>query len=564
MSGGRFLLLSDDRSYLREQLEIEGLIGYFAEEAGFPQELSCYDLIIVNRLGLNKEMVRSLLGYTSKGGILFVIRPCENFEDGVCIRREGVQSKGWLRDDYEDNVYQVFGIAKYKAQNVIFGLLKEEGETTEYSLIFWIPIGTGKVYVVAFDFSQTMFSLLQGRDLLPDEKDESGIPRVDFGRLVEDNKRFVPQVDGLRRILIRLIEDNLYFPIPRLWYFPNRIKGGIAFTHDSDASNGLDFDVVNDLDLEMGLKATTFMMIVDGNPRCWKKFVSKGVDLQFHPILNLRLPAITRNHLRGFTFHLPPGIKKLAFYLQKRILEIFSTKKIVGVRNHGLAWPRMKDYLSWMSRLDICYDSTLGSNYYFGYMYGTGFPYFLRLPETFKNVNILEFPLHIMDSVFIEGFGQEWKRGEPFSLIKKFLDESIERYNSLITINFHHFFLLSKVMRLNNLELYRKVMDYVKKRNLFIINLTHFNTFWRKRLNTKIVGISWNRTEGKLTFGLKSKEDVNGLTYFLPMTFKERLFLRDTGESTRSIVQNGKEYRMYEVDLKAGSLVEINAEYTRL
>jgi hypothetical protein len=563
MGGGRFLLLSYERGYLREQLEIEGLTGYFEEESELPQELSYYDLIIVNGFGLKKEMVRNLLDYAYNGGLLFVIRPCENFEDGICLKREGVQRKGWLHDDYDDNVYQVFGIAKYKSQNVIFDLLKEGGEATEYSLIFQIPIGAGKVYVLAFDFSQTMFSLLQGRDLLPDEKDEFGIPRVDFGRLVEDNKRFVPQVDGLRRILVRLIEDNLYFPIPRLWYFPNRVKGGIAFTHDSDASNCIDFDVVNELDLNMGLKATTFMMVADGNPRGWKKFVSKGLDLQFHPILNFRVSAINSNRLKAFTLHLPKGIKRLAFYLQKRILEIFSTKKLIGVRNHGLVWPRMKDYFNLIKRLGILYDSTLGSNYYFGYMYGTGFPYFLRFPDTFKNTNILEIPLHIMDSVFIEGFGQEWKRGEPFLLIKKFLDESIERYNSMITINFHHFFLLSKVMRLNNLDLYRKVVNYVKKRNFFIINLTQFNTFWRKRLNTRIVGIRWNRTEGKLTFGIKSNEDINGLTYLLPVNFREGLFLRGNGESTRSIVQNGREYRMYRVDLKADILVDVTAQYTK-
>lgn len=561
MSGSRFLLLTDGSGYLREQLEIEGLTGYFDEVSELPEGLSSYDLIIVNSVILKKEIIRSLLDYTFNGGLLFIIRPCENFEEGICLKREGVQHKGWLHDNYENNVYQVFGIAKYKSENAIFNLVEEGGEVTDYTLIFYMAIGTGKVYVFAFDFCQTMFFLLQGRDLLPDEKDEFGISRVDFGRLVELNKRFVPQVDGLRRILIRLIEDNLYYPIPMLWYFPNREKGGVAFTHDSDSANGTDLDTVNDLDLKTGVKATTFMMMADGNPRVWRKFVSQGIDLQLHPVLNFRLSKFNNTLLKALTLHLPNGFKRLAFYLQKRILEIFSAKKIIGVRNHGLVWLSMKDYFSWMKRFGILYDSTLGSNHYFGYMYGTGFPYFLRFPDTFENANVLEFPLHIMDSVFIEGFGREGERCEPFSRIKKFLDEAIKKYHSMVTVNFHHFFLLSKIVRLNNLDLYREIVNYIKEKRFFIINLTDFNAFWRNRLNTKIGSIRWNESKGKLAFSIQSNEDINGLTYILPANFGDGLFLRDNGGPIPSIIKNGKEYKMFNIDLKANLLADVTAKY---
>ncbi len=563
MGDGNFLLVSNDHGYLREQVEIEGLNGHCVEAIVPPQDLSGYALILINRLVLKKAMVRKLFEYAAQGGTVIAIRPCENFEKAAGVTKTGEQLKGWMHDDSDGYIYQVFDVAKYHAGQILYPLFEETGTVTDQALISMTPVGTGRVFLFAFDLSQTLFSLLQGRDLLPHEKDPSGIPRVDYGRLVETKRRFVPQADGLRRILIRLIEDNVSFPIPRLWYFPHGAKGGIAFTHDSDASKGPDIESVNALNLEMGVKATTFMKIVDGNPRCWKRLVDKGCDLQLHPILSLRQPAMVRKQVKKLAFKLPPMIKKTSLLFQKCCLEYFSTQNIIGVRNHGLVWPKMADGFDRMSRLGISYDSTMGSNHYFGYMYGTGLPYHLRLPGTFGRSDILEFPMHIMDSVFIKGYGREWQEGACFSRIKCFLKQAIEKYHSLITLNFHYFFLLSNHHRLNNLELYKQIIRYVKQNNIYVTNLTEFNTFWRKRLRIKMVDTLWDKIAARLTFDIRSKEKVEGLTFLVPTIFNTHTLLGCTGKSLQSIFQNGREYQMVQVDLQKDSPLKIIAQYSK-
>ena len=78
---------------------------------------------------------------------------------------------------------------------------------------------------------------------------------------------------------------------------------GIAFTHDSDTSKSPEIEFINDLNLEKGLKSTTFMKVVDGNPKSWKRLVDKGFDRQFHPVLFLRQPLIVGKQIKKLAFN---------------------------------------------------------------------------------------------------------------------------------------------------------------------------------------------------------------------------------------------------------------------
>jgi hypothetical protein len=216
-----------------------------------------------------------------------------------------------------------------------------------------------------------------------------------------------------------------------------------------------------------------------------------------------------------------------------------------------------------MSKADISFDSTLGSNYYYGYIYGTGLPFFLRLPGHYSKADILEFPLHIMDSVFMKGYGKEWRKGEPFFNIKHFFDKALEKYYSLLTINFHHFFLLNKKDHFNNFDLYQKIIDFAREKGLYFINLTQFNRFWRDRIDVKFESIHWEKSKGRLGFSIRSEKQIEGLTFILPKVFEGLTLENSESASSETIVQNGREYLMYDINLDKEMMSKNQIQYTR-
>jgi hypothetical protein len=563
MDDRKIVLVSNDSSYLKEQLETEGLIGCIKESPGVPRDISDYGLLILNKIVVNGGDLGRLVDHVSKGNNLIIIRPCRHVEKILEIDRIGFDQVGLLHDDMSGSDYQVYDIVRYEDRGKTPSLVNTASDSIDSGLVFQMTLGAGNVVILAFDFSRTVLTLLQGREIGQDEKDDFGIQRIDFGRTVDRNMRFTAQVDGLRRMLVGIIEAYVNLPLPKIWYFPHGHRGGLIFTHDSDGAKGDEVERVHAYNNQRGLKPTTFMKVVDGNPKSWRRLLEKGFDLQLHPVISLRLPKVVNSLSWPFGNRIPASIRNFLFSLQKKIIEVVAGKKIIGMRTHGLAWPNMTAYLLGMARSGIAYDSTFGSNRYFGYMYGTGLPYYLRIPGSMESLDIVEFPLHIMDSVFIQGFGLEWREGEALSRISQFISQAIEENHSLITLNFHYFFMLNKERRTNNFELYQKIVDHAVNNDLFIANMTDFNVFWRKRNKLRMTGPRWDNSERKLSFELHTEADINGLTYLLPVAFNNCRIEENNKKSKHYITLNGKRFIMYEVDLKASSAFAINAHYSK-
>jgi hypothetical protein len=223
--------------------------------------------------------------------------------------------------------------------------------------------------------------------------------------------------------------------------------------------------------------------------------------------------------------------------------------------------PPLSGHLDTLETLGISYDSTYGSNYYFGYVYGTGKPYFLRHPGAYQLSDILEFPLHVMDSVFIEGFGREWGRADPFALIRSFMDEALVRHHSLMTVNFHHYFLLHPDRKINNRDLYEQILDYGTEKGIKFVNLTLFNRFWRNRSRVKIDRILWTPSTGTLCFTIETPVYMKGLTWLLPARFKNRCLAGSTMGKGKKITLNARSCYLFQTDLEKGEALVVTAWY---
>ena len=182
-------------------------------------------------------------------------------------------------------------------------------------------------------------------------------------------------------------------------------------------------------------------------------------------------------------------------------MNIFSPSITAGNRNHGLFWGSSQKEIFNTAGYGIKYDSSLGSRYSSGYIFGTGLPFFLRNERDYKSSNVLEFPLHIMDAALPVEFGGENGFEKSLSYIAGFIRKSKELYFSIITADFHYVFLTHKSRKINNLKTYLDFLKNIKDAGLLAESMDYFNNFWRQRLLIKLTS-QWHCKNNLLTVTL--------------------------------------------------------------
>jgi hypothetical protein len=530
------LLISPDNDFLEEQLLIEGLGGLIIQSRK-PEDIAASEpnLIIINNLSSSDDIYRPIIEYIKKGGRVIMVKPCS-----VLMEEMGFHKIKEYQDGYliplplfsEDCLVQISSVDIYSLDNTKGWYFWDgSNNTKKYSIIFEEEIGQGKLILITFDLINTLYSLTHGKDIVLSRNNSvEGVPRVDLGRKVEAYLRLHPQADILRRILIYLLEKNLPYPLPRIWYFPWHKQAAIAITHDSDNVSQDTLETVTQLDKVLGIESTLFLRIFDGQLWKWRVLEQYGANIQFHPVFlyHHHPPKIIRAIQEVIGSSRPVMWAQKGFFMaQKKLLELCLGKKLTGVRNHGLIWNRLTDQPCWMSRSGIKFDSTLGSNYYWGYMYGSGLPYFLRTPDTLKNLDILEIPLHIMDSSILWEYKSHKK---PFDQalpdVLQFIDNAATVHPSLIVINLHYYCLKNNDKNLNNLDFYHAIIQRAKEKDLLFTSIISFHDYWRKRLKTKISDYCWNSRKREVSFRVDNPEGIEGLSYILPAKFQQ-LTLKD-------------------------------------
>ncbi len=386
--------------------------------------------------------------------------------------------------------------------------------TTKKSIIIINPDGKMKklsssIKIIPFDLVKQIYLLNQGK---PAQFDKNGVFRASSTSIIKRSEKLIPQADVLRKKLVEIIEQNLPYPLPKIWHLPDKKLAGAIFSHDSDEVTDEELYRINELNTKHNVKATTFMLIKTGSKKCWQSFQKSGQDLQLHqvyfyiPFCPKKFSAFAAKLISN---KLTQKFQKHTLSVEKKILEKLSKKKISGVRNHGLFWLDNSTIPLWMHKVGIKFDSTLGAVHDYGYLHGTGLPYFLRM-EDYTRLDVLEFPLHIMDYIYLEN------KEKTRNMTKKFLDNAL-KYNSIITFDFHHKFLKGKI-----LDWYIETIGYAKKKNILIESMTYFNDFWRKRLNLEISNIKFQNYILNYEIINPNNQNTDGICMTIPLTFKNK------------------------------------------
>jgi len=450
---------------------------------------------------------------------------------------------------------QITSVEIYEAGQGTWAFREDPEGEEGYRVIFERYLGRSRAIFITFDLASSIYSLTHGADIiLRPGKSIQGVPRVDLGRRVEEGLRLYPQADMLRRILIHLLEISLPSPLPRIWYFPWMKTGAISFTHDTDNVSQSILEEICRKDQEWGIEATVFLRLVDGRPWQWKRLEDYGIDLQFHPVfLYHHRPGRIIQRLQERIGSSPwvISLQRWGFILQKRLLELLLNKRLVAARSHGLVWNRLTDQPVWMQENGIEIDSTLGSNYYWGYLYGTGLPYFLRRPDSMENLNVLEMPLHIMDSSLLWEYGKE---GRPFQRalqdISSFIDQVLPLFPSHLVVDLHFYWLGRRDEDQNSSHLYRALIERCRERDLLFTNLKDFNQYWRKRLKVRLRDCRWDQQNRTVSFRIDDPEGVAGLCCLLPARFQglhlQEIDAPNPNPTVRGMEWLGQRYLLYE------------------
>ena len=161
---------------------------------------------------------------------------------------------------------------------------------------------------------------------------------------------------------------------------------------------------------------------------------------------------------------------------EKEELETVIGKKVFGIRQHNL---NLKIPETWRihERLGFLYDTTLGSNHYVGFRWGTCFPFHPYDEELKRFLKIIEIPMIIEDIVLFR-YKDPWRTS--LNIIEK-----VQRCGGVLTLLWHH-------AVFNDLEfpgwgsLYERLVKHAKERGAWVTNALNIARWWKIRTETSI------------------------------------------------------------------------------
>lgn len=540
------LLIGRHSSYLMDLLITEGIIADKSDK--ITNTINNYQLAIIANVEFDINEEKEFEGFCKNHGRFIVINLNDNLAKYFGLGK--IRDKSETKIRINEYICTAYNPVFY---NVKIGLYKDiENRALIFSV--WKYDGSGVIF--SFDFLKSLYVLTHGKNPM---RDECGVFRADSKTIVNESEKLYPQADVLMRCLVSLIEKQII--IPRIWYLPYKKKAGIIFSYDTDNVGNNELEEISKFNKNNNIKTTTFLLLKTGTPKCWKKLVNIE-DIQLHQAY-MYFPSIGKlsalaNKLVSNAITVE--LQKFLLYMQKIFLELLIRKRILGIRNHGLVWYN-NGVLRWMRNANIKFDSSLGSGNRYGYLYGSGLPYFLRFSNNLSS-GVLEFPLHFMDHMaYIMGYHHKKKDdySKLFIKLRKFVYEFINtgiKFNSILTFDFHHKFLMHKEI----MEWYRDIIRYAKRKDLMIESMSYFNDFWIKRNNVQIEHIEFGNYI--LKYKVKSGHKIDGFTQIVPIKFKGKnvmsIKVDNKKISYNKIKSNRAIYAIFEWNLSKLSEVEIS------
>ena len=250
---------SNFSQYYTQILHAEGLNSFVTGDISTitPQILSNYQVVVLGQMSLTASQVTMLTDWVNNGGNLIAMRP-----DSKLANLLGITSRGTtLSDAYlltnttsgpgegiTNQTIQYHGVADLYALNgatAIATFYSDATTATSNPAVVERAVGKGHAAAFTYDLATSVIYTRQGNPAYAGQARDGNSPptRADnlfFPNYVDFTKIQIPQADEQQRLLANMITElNLQnAPLPRFWYFPNKVKAAILYAQDNHNNVG--------------------------------------------------------------------------------------------------------------------------------------------------------------------------------------------------------------------------------------------------------------------------------------------------------------------------------------
>lgn len=520
-----------------------------------PEMLAGRSVVIVPRRvaeAMPSTGISALAGFARKGGQVIVEQPGDGWE-----LLTGVSSKGKVRQARAITSAEGLGVhgpmRKHLPNVPLTGKLLPAPALDTYPSgptllevdgqpgLTVNQLGDGYVYTFLFDFGCTVTGIQQG---LPTEGmrfgREKGTRRLPVDQRVAHKRMLtshVPYADLLERAVFHRLSQTR--PMPRLWMYPGQKAGTVMVTHPTPTNTRAAIGYV-DWERQQDARSTVFVapdMVTQTEAALLRE---TGAELGLLWVVGQERAPATRPVGLGA---IKPIQRELTLSQQRQALAavVPGDDDVTFGRVEGSLFTNDWDTtFSQLRAAGLAVDDSYGPTdaEHFGYLFGTGFPYY-PVDDRGLPLPILEFPF------LLQGANANVDR------LDRILGNSEAYFHEPVTIS-----LPSDAMRndpsAGMLLTFRSVFALAKKHRHWMTTLGEFHAFLAARRQSVLTS-QWSPAKRRLTISVnllgarvRSIEGgaIPGVAF--PRTWDneeiERLVIDDEDVSTRHLVTTGDSF----------------------
>ena len=265
-------------------------------------ELDKYDIVIVGTSISGEELTENIISYVRDGGNLIAFRPDKRLASLLGMGDvAGVLTDAYIQIDPSSGigkgligeVLQFHGTADlYRLDGAVHiaGLMHNVNTACGYPAAVLCGYGKGKAVVFTYNLPLSILLTRQGNPVNAGVECDGihGLRAMDLftDGWVDTSRSHINQADEQMRLLTHCIG---YFsqtrkPLPRLWYFPNKLESIAILTNDGEDSSEADFvpqfDTIESQGASMSLYLKEQELVTKEKVQEW---VKRGHEISGHP-----------------------------------------------------------------------------------------------------------------------------------------------------------------------------------------------------------------------------------------------------------------------------------------
>ncbi len=524
----------DFSAYIAEILLAEGLVEHELKRLAelSPGDLGKYRVAILPPGSYTSDQLDRIDSYVKSGGhlISFLPQPSLSKRLGLEAESELTAERGYIH--FETSRSEALGLVSeslqihgpsrlYTAPGIRpLAWFGKERPSKDVSILEG-DLGQGRFVVFAYDLPWSIALTRQGNPAWADQENDAvgGLRPNDMFLRGEDHwidsaKVMIPQADQQMHFLTGILR-SLTEPqtLPRVWYFPAGADAVFILTSDHEFGTASDMEAVRRDMQSLEVPLTIYLTRPYGEGGAPSAHV-------FHQSWEPNQISFGV-HFEGGSDILFPNQAQMRSVLQRDVREF---RAIYGLpvqttRMHNLRW------MGWITQARLLAEVGVGMDYtyvnfipvYDGYMTGSGLP--MRYVDRFgRTADIFQQLTQYEDDVIISQmfYSSNWSTEEALTRFRELLKNSITRFHTAITINFHPpFYLFPIPDSINSNKAWTHgCIEIAKEMEVPIVSGDQWHDFVRARSQVRIRGFRENASGYE--FFVDTPQKVQGLSLMIP------------------------------------------------